>query len=335
MPVKPVRLYSCFIAGFLCLLSTNSFAGDLLHMLQRMADADQQQNYRGTFILRKSDSISTLQVTHGVDEKGVWESLEALDGEPRKVLRHNNSVISIYPQRKLLTVRQSDGVQPLHQQLPSDFNQLERHYSIEQRPDGRIAGHDTLVVDVLPRDDLRYGYRYWAEKDTGILLRCDLVDSHGEVIEQMMFTSLEYLDRVPHDAFDLKQYQQYDQQVLNEPDLKVDFDLLQWRAKQLPDGFILKQGHLRYLDPAHNAVREKVPGTAEPDLLHLVYSDGLASVSVFIEKNLGEDKHLQGGVTMGALNAYGQPHDDFYVTAVGDVPMKTVKMIAGNMEYIH
>ena len=331
-----MRLYISLAAACLCLLSSNSFAGDLLHMLKRMADADRQQNYEGTFVLRKSDSISALRVTHGVDEKGVWESLEALDGEARKVLRHNNRVVSIYPERQLLTIRHSDSVQPLHQQLPSDFDRLEKYYSIQQREDDRIATHPTLVVDVIPKDDYRYGYRYWIEKDNGILLRCDLLDDEDRVVEQMMFTSLEYLDQIPADAFDLQQYQQFTQQVQQEPDLEVSFDVLQWRVRQLPEGFKLKQAHLRYLHPTKHSSRdpERTTDAVQPDLLHLVYSDGLASVSVFIEKNQGENRHLQGAATMGAVNAYGQPQGDFFITAVGDVPMKTVQVIAANMEYI-
>jgi sigma-E factor negative regulatory protein RseB len=99
-------------ALFLYLLSTNSFAADLFDMLKRMSDADQNQNYKGTFILRKADKLSALHVTHGVDDKGVWESLEALDGEPRKVIRHNNRVISIFPDREIITIRHSDKKQP-------------------------------------------------------------------------------------------------------------------------------------------------------------------------------------------------------------------------------
>lgn len=87
-------LSSVFVAFFLFLFSANSFAGDLFEMLQRMSDADQQHNYQGTFILRKSDSLSTLRVTHGRDDDGgVWESLEALNGEPRKVVRRDNRVV--------------------------------------------------------------------------------------------------------------------------------------------------------------------------------------------------------------------------------------------------
>ena len=126
-------------ALFLFLFSANSFAADLFDMLKRMSDADQNQNYQGTFILRKSDKLSALHVTHGVDEKGVWESLEALNGEPRKVLRHNNRVISIFPDREIITIRHNDKKKPLHPQLPDNIEQFDLSSEIQKRG-GR--GHD-------------------------------------------------------------------------------------------------------------------------------------------------------------------------------------------------
>ena len=93
------------IAVFLLTLSANSYAGDLFDMLQRMSDADYNQNYQGIFILRKSDKLSTFKVLHGNDEKGVWERLETLNGESRQVIRHNNKVVTIYPERELVTIQ--------------------------------------------------------------------------------------------------------------------------------------------------------------------------------------------------------------------------------------
>ena len=327
-----MSINSVSAAFFLFLISTNSFAGDLFDMLQRMSEADQKQNYQGTFILRKSDSLATLRVTHGSDEKGVWESLEALNGEPRKVVRRNNKVVSVFPKRELVTIRHNVKSQSLHQQLPENINQLELFYSIKQLPDDRIADHQTLVVDLVPNDKLRYGYRYWVDKNTGMLLRCDLVDEDNAVVEQMMFTSLEYLAQVPAQSFDLKQFQHYRQQLLDEPEKDVIQSApLQWVINTLPKGFMLTQSTMRHsrLSSAQSANKDTADkNSKQPNLLHLVYSDGLASVSVFIEKNQGSEKHLQGASTMGAVNAFGNPVDDYFVTVVGEVPVKTVQAMA-------
>ena len=320
-------------AFFLFLTSTNAIAGGLFDMLQRMSDADQEHSYQGTFILRKSDSLSTLRVTHGKDENGVWESLESLNGEPRKVVRRNNKVVSVFPDRELVTIRHNANKQALHPQLPENIEQLELFYSISQLPDDRIANYPTLVVDLIPNDELRYGYRYWVDKSTGLLLRCDLVDENDSVVEQMMFTSLEYLPQAPASAFDLKQYEHYQQQLLDGPATDGSTGTaLQWQINTLPRGFVLTNSTMRYTQSsiAENTESQGQTGRvrAKPDLLHLVYSDGLASVSVFIENRQNGEKHLQGAANMGAVNAFGHPVEDYYVTVVGEVPEKTVRSMA-------
>ena len=283
-----------------------------------------------------------MHVTRGVDDNGEWESIEALNGEPKKVLTHNNRVVSVYPDRELVTIRHTDKNQSLHPQLPENIDQLERFYSINRLSDDRIANHLTLVVDLLPKDQYRYGYRYWVDKDTGMLLRCDLVaedeNKEKKVVEQMMFTSLDYLVDVPSQSFELKQFERYRQQVLDEPVVDVTQNIQQrWVVNRLPDGFMLTQSTMRYSQPlaaADNRSSENLlpesalSKTAPPDLLHMVYSDGLASVSVFIEKNQGVEKRLLGVASMGALNAFGRSMDDYFVTVVGEVPVKTVESMA-------
>ena len=329
----PVKLSTVLC---LCLFSTSSFADDLANMLKRMSDADQKQNYQGTFILRKSDNLSTLFVTHGVDNKNVWESLEALNGELRKVLRYNNLVISIFPDRERVTVRHSHKKQSLHPQLPDNIDQLQQFYSMKRLEDDRIANHQTIVVDLLPKDQYRYGYRYWVDKNTGMLLRCDLFDEDNVVVEQMMFTSLNYLSQAPVQTFELQQFEQFKQQLMDEPEDKVlQVEEAGWKVVHLPKGFMLTQSTMRYSHPESVADKDPsaaaLPGASAPDLLHLVYSDGLASVSVFIENNQGAEKHLQGASSMGAVNAFGSAVDDYFVTVVGEVPTQTVQLMAQSM----
>ena len=311
------------IAAFLLTLSANSYAGDLLDMLQRMSDADHDQNYQGIFILRKSDKLSTLKVLHGNDEEGVWERLETLDGESRQVVRHNNKVVSIYPERELVTIKHRANNDFLHLKLPDNIKQLDHFYTIQRLDDDRIADHPTLVVDLLPKDKYRYGYRYWVDKNTGMLLRCDLLAVDNTVVEQMMFASLKYLKTSPADSFEVAPFEHYKQLVLDELEVNVlPSTQLKWVVKILPKGFMLTQSTMRHSQPSLASSNE------EADLLHLVYSDGLASVSIFIEQHQGEDKHLQGASTMGAVNAYGNSVGDHFVTVVGEVPITTVQSMA-------
>ena len=165
-----------------------------------------------------------------------------------------------------------------------------------------------------------------------MLLRCDLISEKKEIVEQMMFTSLEYLSGETSHGFDLQQFELFNQQVTDEPETELlNNAKTEWAIKRLPKGFMLTQNTMRHSQPLvtkpSQSDDEAVVNTA-PDLQHMVYSDGLASVSVFIEKNKGNDKYLHGASSMGAVNAYGRPLDDFYVTVVGEVPGKTVQQMA-------
>jgi len=363
-----------FAVLIFCLFSANSSADDLIDMLTRMSEANQNQNYQGIFILRKSDKLSTLQVTHGVDGEGAWESLESINGEPRKVIRRNKQVVSVFPNRKLVTIRQMDDKRSLHPQLPGNMDQLTLFYSMDRLRDDRIANRQTLVIDLMPKDQYRYGYRYWVDKETGMLLRCDLFDEDKTVVEQMMFTSLRYLSEAPVETFNIKDYENYKLQQLDVPEASQHINTQQWTVNRLPKGFMLTQSVMRKVQPqvaSHSnaiesaasatipaAIPAEIPDTqlpgappshnilphitaanavtdaasidksAQPKLLHMVYSDGLASVSVFIEKNQGAGNHLQGASSMGAVNAFGHLVKTYFVTVVGEVPAKTVKAMA-------
>ena len=327
-----MRFYSKIsIIALLSLVSANSLADDLFDMLKQMSEAGQNQNYHGTFILRKSENLSSLRVTHGVDEQGIWERMESLNGESKQVLRQNNRVFSIYPERQLITVRHTTDQQSLHPQLPENIDQLKLFYSMTRLADDRIANHPTLVVDLLPKDEYRYGYRYWIDKNTGMLLRCDLLTESDGVAEQMMFTSLEYVEGASSHGVDLQQFERFNQQVIGESNSdSTENSKMVWKVRQLPKGFMLTQNTMRYSKPSGSMLSKNDKGEANPppDLQHLVYSDGLASVSVFIEKNKGNGSHLQGASSMGSVNAFGHTLDKYAITVVGAVPEKTVQLIA-------
>ena len=306
--------------GFFLAASTTSYASDLLSMLEKMSAASQSRNYQGTFILRKSNQISTLRVSHGKDERGVWESLEALNGEPRRVILQNKKVISIFPAKKLLTIRQSDATTSLKHKLPDNLAKLTKYYTFHQLHSDRIAGYKTFVLDLEPKDQYRYGYRYWLENDTGMLLRCDILNAKHSVIEQMMFTQMHYLDKPPIAAFKNINLKGYTVQKLGDETKPVN--AVNWRVTKPPAGFKYIRSHYR-------------KSLSLPALLQLVYSDGLASVSVFIEKLNDKTVHLAGSSALGAIHAYGVQYGDHYITSVGEVPAITVMQMAQTTKQVN
>ena len=307
-----MRLLSVQVLFVSACLSTSVVASEVSDLLKKMTDADGLFNYQGVLVLRKSNNLVAMRIEHGSDDRGIWESMISLNGEARQVVRVNDEVTSVYPERQLLTVSRNKNKHTLHPALPANLQKLEDFYTINRLKDDRIADHEAAVLDVVPNDGYRYGYRYWLDAKTGILLRCDLLGEQQRVLEQMMFTMLEYLPDAPVSAFSVIDREGYEEKrldlVLAEQQDPV------WQVSDLPAGFMLTQSRVRE--------------TAKGEVLHLAYSDGLASVSVFVEPAGTFHQKREGASMMGALNAYRTLIDEHFVTVIGEVPAMAVMQIA-------
>ena len=216
----------------------------------------------------------------------------------------------------MLTVTHSANKHTLHPALPANFQKLEAYYTINRLKDDRIADHQAAVLDVVPNDGFRYGYRYWLDEKTGVLLRCDLLNEKRRVVEQMMFTMLEYLPAAPASAFAVIDREGFKEKRLD-PVQPVQKNPV-WQVSNLPTGFMLTQSRVRQ--------------TEKGEVLHLAYSDGLASVSVFVEPAGAIHQKREGASMMGALNAYRSHIDQYFVTVIGEVPAMAVMQIAQSVE---
>ena len=265
-----------------------------------------------------------MHVKHGMDDNGMWESLESLSGESRQIIRQKNKVTTIFPQRKLITVSHSQNASPLHPQLPENRRTLKKLYDLKLVGEDRVARKKAQILAVMPKDKFRYGYKYWLDKNTGLLLKCDLLDERGQVIEQLMFSELSILSRSPqsHSLIDqASEYQIVDLDKRKAEDQKTTQVSMQWKVHKLPAGFILTR----------TVVKASTHGTGL--VQHLTYSDGMSSVSVFVEKHMPEKMALIGVSKMGAVNAFGLPVNSHHVTAIGEAPIATIRMIAESVHY--
>ncbi|MCK5001386.1 MAG: MucB/RseB C-terminal domain-containing protein [Gammaproteobacteria bacterium] len=309
--VQALFLFAC--------LSAPAIASEVSDLLKKMTDADRQLNYQGVLVLRKSNDLVAMRIEHASDDRGIWESMVSLNGEARRVVRVNDEVTSVYPERQLLTVTHSKNKHTLHPALPANLQKLESYYTINRLKDDRIADREAVVLDVVPNDAFRYGYRYWLDEKTGILLRCDLLSEKRHVLEQMMFTLLEYLPAAPVSAFSVIDRKGFKEKRLD-PIQPVQKDPV-WQVSDLPTGFMLTQSRVRQ--------------TRKGEILHLAYSDGLASVSVFVEPTGAVHQKREGASMMGALNAYRTNVNQHFVTVVGEVPAMTVMQIAQSVSPVN
>jgi sigma-E factor negative regulatory protein RseB len=194
----------------------------------------------------------------------------------------------------------------------------EDRYEIAMRGPDRVAGRTAEVFTVRPKDGYRYGYRLWVDRETAMLLKSQLTNEEDRLVEEFRFTEIGFPDLIA-DA-DVQPSTDIESFTWTRPEpavnRKVSIDDADWRAMDLPPGFELA------------AVRSRSASAGNGQLKQLVYSDGLASVSVFIEMDIDESEFSEGLSRIGGARAYTTTREGCLITAVGDVPEKTARMIA-------
>ncbi len=295
---------------------------DIAVWLERMVQAAHQLNYTGTFVYQQGGSLQTMQIIHAVDDEGEHERLVSLSGPAREVIRDHDRVTCLLPEDSSMVVEQPGTPRSFPLIEPAQLEPLRRHYEFKLHGRDRIAGLNAQHIAIIPRDQFRYGQNIWLAEDSGLLLRAEVSDEHGSIIEQIMFTTLELLDHIPPEM--LTPQTENPGKILElskkESETSSVGGQLRWRVAELPPGFKQDMERLHYL-----------PNKSEP-VEHHLYSDGLASVSVFIEKSQGSADGFTGSSRMGGVNAYGRRLNGHLATVVGEVPPLTIKQIAESIE---
>ncbi|MDA1107265.1 MAG: MucB/RseB C-terminal domain-containing protein [Proteobacteria bacterium] len=290
-------------------------------LLEKMAQATRTLNYDGTFVYMHEGRLMTLRILHGADVKGERERLISLSGVPREVMRDERASTCILSDNRKV-VGNVRARRPYSGALTIDVDRLANYYDFTLSGEDRIANRPARRVAVKPRDAYRYGYQLSVDSATGLLLKSDLINEEGKPVEQVMFTSLAVSDAPPaalqepcdseHTARHLKRHEEMASHTMS-----VDAG---WQVAQLPAGFALAE-HERHTMRSRTAQVE-----------HIIFSDGLARVSVFIER-LEEDDKFTGFSHRGAVNAFGVVVDDHQITVVGEVPRATVQLIGESIRH--
>lgn len=303
-------------------LAAGESEGDARAWLERMVEAVQGLAYEGTFVYIHGDQVEAMHILHRRDDDGEHERLVSLNGAAREILRDEQAVTCILPDSEMVLVEKRRPQRYIPEGLLRLNGELERHYRLEVAGEDRMTGRPAQVVALEPRDAYRYGYRLWLDRDTGMLLKSDLLDETGRAVEQMMFTSLAIRDDIDPErlrpSISGKGFDWF-----RVPETRGDGGEAprSWSVAELPPGFRMA------MHAEHGLPTSRMP------VEHLVYTDGLASVSVFIEQPGQAVEMLDGPSRMGAVSAYGLEIDGFQVTAVGEVPGRTVELIARSVRH--
>ncbi len=291
--------------------------------LARMSEAVELLNYEGTFIHMHDGSVESLYIIHRNDAGKISERIVSMDGAGREIIRHEDEVTCILPDQRSVLIEQRKDASPLLSALPNYSDRLERHYVVALFRRGRVAGRMTQIVSIKPRDSFRYGYRLWLDEATAMPLKSQLKNDRNEIVEQILFTSIAMPETIPQSAIeptiDTQGFTWYRPPASAQ---SQDPAVAAWRAAQVPSGFEL------------SAATVRVMAGSEYPVEHLVYSDGLAAVSVFIEDPKTRTEPMTGFARMGSANAFSVRLSGRQVTAVGEVPRRTVESIATSLTRI-
>lgn len=293
--------------------------------LIRLQQAARVPSYVGTFVVSlSSGAMASARIWHVCEGDVQLERVESLTGPQRSTFRRNEAVVTFLPDARLVKLdqRESGGTFP-SLLSGSQGTATAEYYTAHEQGQGRVAGFDADIVWLRPRDQWRFGYRIWSEKRTGLVLKTQILDASTRVLEQSAFSELQ-LD-APVQAERLRQMMASTEgyRVVKAERARTSADAEGWRVRLDAPGF----------QPQSCYRRPLTPGTS---MLQCVYSDGIATVSVFMQPFDAERHPHEGVSVLGAtytlMRRLAHPGGDWWITAVGEVPPSTLKAFAQAFE---
>jgi sigma-E factor negative regulatory protein RseB len=299
-------------------------ADDAWLMLQKSAYAARELNYQGVFVYQNGKQTSSVQITHMnnagremtrnvvLDNNPQASSAQA--NQPREVYSQGSDIVIMRKQNQKTVIEKRRGQNLFPAMLPTDLRAIKASYSAQLGAKEYVAGREAQIIDLVSNDAFRYSYKIWADTEYGLLLKMTLVDSKNKTLEQIEFNQLSTLNSQDVNWFNpkidvTKSYEMQDKTEVNH----VTSD---WIVAELPIG---------YVKVDHRAL--VVPGKATP-VDQMIFSDGIGSVSLFIEPVTKGMRPKMGQMSIGSTNVCAHVLDGYQITVVGEVPAATVMQIA-------
>lgn len=316
-------LHLSFLAFLVALWCVEAVAADRTpeEHLARMSESLQSLSYEGTIVYLHGHKLEALRIFHRVEEGQVRERLVSLNGPVRTLTRENGRVTCELSSSRPISIQGHGAGKDILRAWTLDPAALHDHYRVHSLGTARVAGRQTEVVGIAPRDSLRYGYRFYLDEESGLPLKSDLMGEQSDPIEQIMFTSLDLLpSQEPGRTAAAPVPRRQGAESRHRPGSEgVPPDALPWQFDFLPPGFTL-------------VMQDNWRDTGGPPVEHLVLSDGLASVSVYVEREPRE--RLEGGTRIGAVHAVGKQVSGHQITVVGEVPFETVDAVLAGIRWV-
>ena len=298
--------------------------GEVRGLLDRMVRASRSLDYIGTFVYRNGSTIQSMKIIHRADTNGSRERLVALSGAAREVIRDGKRVTCILPddQSVVIAKRRPSRLYPYTAFGPEIAigSDIAEFYSLSSDGVERVADREATVIDVRPKDRYRYGFRLAVDHETGLLLKLEFLDNEMTALEQIVYTHLDLPESIPDAALKPRisdaGFTRYEADAAHGAGSGSTARTQEWAIGWLPAGFRMANESYGPIQPGRDSVD------------HRVYSDGLASLSIFIEEGIDSSDRIEGLSSVGAVNAFSRIIDDFQLSVVGEVPEITVEKVA-------
>lgn len=296
--------------------------------LMRMHQASTNRSYVGTFVVSAGGHMSSAKIWHVCEGTQQMERVETLTGAPRSIFRQNDNVITFMPDHKTVRSEKRESLGLFPQLFQSADSRIADFYKFRQEGIDRVAGVDADIIILTPKDRLRFGYRVWSERKNGLVVKLQTLDNDGNVIEQAAFSELQ-LDTPVNmnqliEMMGKTQGYRLDKPVL----IKTTASAEGWALKAQVAGFNPTSCYRR---PASAGGGTETQTSAEGPL-QWVFSDGLASVSIFVEP-IDQQRHVQESrFSLGATQTLTRRLGGHWITLVGEVPMATLQLFSSALE---
>jgi sigma-E factor negative regulatory protein RseB len=291
--------------------------------LLRMHQASVRRAYVGTYVVSSQGNLSSAKIWHICDGTQQLERVEALTGPAKSTYRHNDQVMTFFPATKVALVENRTTLGLFPGFLSSVDAKVDEHYAAARSGNERIAGVDAEVVHLRPKDDWRFGYRLWVEAGSGLVVKMQTMDGTGTVMEEMAFSELQLGAPVKLERLARKMTNTDGYRVEKIDVQRTSAEAEGWTMGKTVDGF-----------KSMSCFRRQVGSSASnraASTVQWIFSDGLASVSLFIEP-FDPQRHAQeGSLAQGATRTLTKRRQDWWVTAVGEVPLQTLQAFVGHL----
>jgi sigma-E factor negative regulatory protein RseB len=289
--------------------------------LMRMHEASRNRSYVGTFVVSSGGVMSSAKIWHVCDGKQQIERVDTLTGPRRSTFRHNDQVVTFLPEEKVVRAEKRESLGLFPALLQTTDSHIGDFYQARQEGSERVAGVDADVIALVPKDAMRFGYRVWAEQKKGLVVKLQTLDTDGKVLEQAAFSELQFDAPVKLEKL-AQMMNKVDGYRVEKPGLvKTTASAEGWALKKPVAGF----------QPMSCHKRPRVTQSGD-EPMQWVFSDGLASVSLFVEPFDAQRHVRESRMAMGATQSLTRRIDAWWLTVMGEVPMATLTLFADGLE---